>query len=95
MQESDIQQLFIRFAAPLSGFASLGGRTESVDELARNLWMTMLAGSDAEEQMWKSLAHADADFCEIVKSCYFEQMKPLVSDEELAALRQRYWDRAT
>ncbi len=52
MQESDIQDLFIRFASPLSGFATLGGRKESVDELARNLWMAMLAGVEAEEQMW-------------------------------------------
>ena len=92
MQESDIQEIFIRFASPLAGFAALGGRKESVDELARNLWMAMLAGTEAEEQMWASLAQADADLCDTVKLCYFEEMKPLVGEEDLAALRQRYWD---
>ena len=51
MQESDVQEIFLRFAAPLSGFAILGGRKESVEELARNLWMVLLAGDQAEEQM--------------------------------------------
>ena len=51
----------------------------------------MLAGTETEEQLWKSLAQADAELCDTVKRCYFEEMKPLVSDEELAALRQRYW----
>jgi len=91
MQESDVQAIFLRFAAPLSGFALLGGRKESVEELARNLWMVLLAGDQAEEQMWRSLAQSDADLCETVKRCYLEEMKPLVSEEELAALRQRYW----
>ena len=92
MEQPDIQDLFIRFAAPLSGFAALGSRKESVEELARNLWMAMLAGSDAEEQMWTSLDQADADLCNTVKRCYFEEMKPLVSEQDLAALRKRYWD---
>ncbi|HUG71582.1 MAG TPA: hypothetical protein VMM76_27815 [Pirellulaceae bacterium] len=91
MQESEVQDIFLRFAAPLSGFAMLGGREESVEELARNLWMVLLAGDQAEEQMWTSLAQVDADLCETVKRCYLEEMKPLVGDEELATLRQRYW----
>jgi hypothetical protein len=91
MQESEVQDIFLRFAAPLSGFAMLGGRKESVEELARNLWMVLLAGDQAEEQMWTSLAQGDGDLCETAKRCYLEEMKPLVSDEELAALRQRYW----
>jgi len=91
MQESEVQELFLRFAAPLSGFTVLGGRKESVEELARNLWMVLLAGDQAVEQMWTSLAQGDADLCETVKRCYLEEMKPLVSEEELAALRQRYW----
>ena len=91
MQESDIQAIFLRFAAPLSGFALLGGRKESIAELARNLWMVLLAGDQAEEQMWRSLAQSDADLCETVKHCYLEEMKPLVSESELAALRMRYW----
>ena len=91
MQESDVQEIFLRFAAPLSGFAILGGRKESIKELARNLWMVLLAGEQAEEQMWTSLAQSDADLCETVKRCYLEQMKPLVSEDEMSALRRRYW----
>jgi hypothetical protein len=91
MQESEVQDTFLRFAAPLSGFATLGGRKESVEELARNLWMVLLAGDQAEEQLWNALAQSDANLCETVKRCYLEEMKPLVSEVELAALRQRYW----
>lgn len=69
----------------------LGGRKESVEELARNLWMVLLAGDQAEEQMWRSLAQTDVDLCETVKRCYLEEMKPMVREEELAALRTRYW----
>lgn len=91
MQELKVQEIFLRFAGPLSGFAILGGRKESVEELARNFWMVLLAGEQAEEQMWSSLGQSDADLCDAVKRCYLEEMKPLVSEEELAALRQRYW----
>ena len=91
MQESEVQAIFVRFAAPLSGFALLGSRKESIEELARNLWMVLLAGDGAEGQMWRSLAQTDVDLCETVKRCYLEEMKPLVNEEELAALRQRYW----
>ena len=91
MQESDIQELFARFAAPLVGFAALGGRIQAVEVLARNLWMAMLAGDQAETEMWRSLAETDSDLCETVKRCYFDRMKPSVSEEQLAALRRRYW----
>ncbi|MEO8497408.1 MAG: hypothetical protein ABI614_20245, partial [Planctomycetota bacterium] len=64
---------------------------ESVEELARNLWMVLLAGHQAEEQMWSSLAQSDADLCEAVKRCSLDEMKPLVSEKELSVLRQRYW----
>lgn len=91
MQESKVQEIFLRFAAPLSGFAILGGRKESVEELARNLWMVLLAGDKAEAQMWSSLSESDAGLCETVKRCYLDEMKPQVSEEEVSALRRRYW----
>ncbi len=91
MQESEVQAIFLRFVAPLSGFAILGGRKESLEELARNLWMVLLAGDQAEEQMWTTLARGDAELCDSVKRCYLDDMKPLVSQDELATLRHRYW----
>ena len=91
MQESEVQELFARFAAPLTGLVALGGRKGAVEELARNLWMVLLAGDQAEERMWSSLAETDGDLCETVKRCYLEEMKPLVTEEQLAALRRRYW----
>lgn len=94
MQPADIEALFLRFAAPLSGFAALGGRAETVDELARNLWMVLLAGDEAEEAMWHSLAEADSDLGTTVKQCYLQEMKPQVNAEQLQALRQRYWGSA-
>jgi hypothetical protein len=90
MHESEIKELFRRFATPLAGFVALGGRKESVEELARNLWLAMLVGDEAEERMWQALAATDTELCAAVKRCYLEDMKPSVSKEELLALRQRY-----
>jgi hypothetical protein len=61
--------------------------------LARNLWTAMLAGPVKEEETWnvfKKQAHLDDDSLQPMKELYGEQMKPVVTDEQLVALRQRY-----
>ena len=61
--------------------------------LARNLWTAMIAGPGMEEETWKILkttGKLNDDSLQVIQQLYFDQMKPVVSDEELADLRQRY-----
>jgi len=87
------QALFERFMAPLTPYVALGGRQEAVEKLARNLWIAMLSGPKVEEAFWETMrktAGLDADLFELIQRCYFEEMKPVVGEEQLAALRKRY-----
>ena len=93
MDQEDVQSLFERFAAPLAAYVALGGRKESMEMVARSLWVTMIGGPQIEEQMWTDMRETgdvDASLLESIRTCYAEEMKPVVSDEQLAALRQRY-----
>lgn len=61
--------------------------------MARTLWTALIAGPEMEEETWKILkttGKLDADSLLAIQELYYEKMKPVVSDEELADLRQRY-----
>ena len=61
--------------------------------LARNLWTVLIAGPEMEEETWKVFkrhANLDDEALQPIKELYFQQMKPVVNEEQLAALRQRY-----
>ena len=93
MDRSAIQELFQEFAAPLGKYVVLGGRKEAATQLASNLWAALIAGPQAELQMWESLEQsggAYAAMLDSIRTCYLEQMKPVVSSETLAAIRQHY-----
>jgi len=94
MDQAEVQDLFPRFAAPLAGYAATSpARKELAEMLARNLWMAMIAGSEVEEETWKvfkSRANVSEDSLQPIKQLYFEKMKPVVSEEQLAALWKRY-----
>jgi hypothetical protein len=94
VDHADVQALFRKFAAPLAGYAATSpARKELAKMLARNLWMAMIAGPEMEEETWKVFkkhANLDDDSLQPVKELYFEQMKAVVTDEQLADLRQRY-----
>jgi hypothetical protein len=94
MDQTEVQTLFRKFATPLAGYAATSpARKELAEMLARNLWMAMIAGPEMEEETWKvfkSQANLDDDSLQPIKQMYFEQMKPVVSEEQLVALRQRY-----
>ena len=61
--------------------------------MARTLWTALIAGPEMEEETWKILTTTgklDADSLRAIQELYYEKMKPVVTDEELADLRQRY-----
>ena len=93
MDRSAIRSLFQQFAAPLEKYVVLGARREAVTELARNLWAALIAGPQAEQQVWDALQQsgdAPAALFDLIRTCYLDEMKPVVRREELAALRQHY-----
>jgi hypothetical protein len=94
MDQAEVQILFRKFAAPLAGYAATSQeRKELAEMLARNLWTAMIAGPEMEEETWKVLqttGKLNADSLQPLKELYFERMKPVVTDVQIAALRQRY-----
>jgi hypothetical protein len=94
MDQAEVQALFRKFAAPLAGYAATSPARKGLAEmLARSLWTAMIAGPEMEEKTWKvfkNRADLDEDSLQPIKQLYFEQMKSIVTDEQLAALRQRY-----
>jgi hypothetical protein len=94
MDQTTVQTLFRQFTAPLATYAATSPeRKELAEMLARNLWMAMIAGPEMEAETWKILkttGKLDDDSLQAIQELYYEQMKPAVTDEELADLRQRY-----
>jgi hypothetical protein len=93
MNQEEAQALFQKFAAPLAPYVTSAARKEAAESLARSLWLALVTGPEIEETVWKGLkdtARLDDDLIEALKQCYEEKMKPVVSGEQLAALRQRY-----
>jgi len=94
MDQAEVEALFRRFAAVLAEYgATSPDRKGLATMLARNLWLAMIAGPEMEEETWKVLKNTgklDDDSVQVIKQMYFEQMKPEVGEEQLAALRRRY-----
>ena len=94
MDQTTVQTLFRQFAAPLAAYAATSPeRKEGAEMLARNLWMAMIAGPEMEGEVWKALktiGKLGDDSIEVIRQLYCDQMKPVVTNEELADLRQRY-----
>jgi hypothetical protein len=97
MEQAEVQTLFRKFAAPLAGYmATSAARKELAEMLARALWRAMIAGPETEEEIrkvLKSTRRLDDDSLQSIQQLYFNQMKPLVSKEQIAALRERHRDR--
>ena len=94
MDQSEIQDRFRRFAAPLASYAATSEeRRELAEMLVRHLWMAMIAGPRMEEETWQvliSTGNLAPESLQGTKEVYFQQMKPAVNEEELAVLRKRY-----
>jgi hypothetical protein len=94
MDQAEVQALLRKFAAPLAGCAaSSPARKKLAEMLAHNLWTAMIAGPEMEEETWKVLkttGKLDDDSLLVIQQMYFDQMKPVVTEEQLVALRERY-----
>ena len=94
MGQPEVQMLFQKFAAPLTSYAAISTERKQLAEmLSRNLWMALIAGPEAEDETWKVLrieGNLDRDSLEPIQQCYYERMKPSVSQEQLVALRAKY-----
>ena len=94
MGQTEVQMLFQKFAAPLTSYAAISTERKQLAEmLSRNLWMALIAGPEAEDETWKVLrieGNLDRDSLEPIQQCYYERMKPSVSQEQLVALRAKY-----
>jgi hypothetical protein len=97
MDQVEAQALFRKFAAPLAGYAATSAqRKEGAEFMARTLWAALLAGPAMEEATWnvfKTTARLDDHSLQTIKDLYFQQMKPVVTQGQLAELRQRYLHR--
>jgi hypothetical protein len=94
MNQAEMQVLFRKFAAPLAGYAATSpARKELAEMLTRNLWTALIAGPEMEEETWKVLkttGKLDDESLQVIRQLYSDQMKPIVTEEQLAALRERY-----
>lgn len=94
MDHATVQVLLRQFSAPLAAYAATSlERKEVAEMLVRSLWAAMIAGPEMEEETWKSfraIGKLDAEAIQIIQGLYFNQMKPVVNDEQLADLRRRY-----
>lgn len=93
MTDADMQDLQSRFAAPLARYASNSPeRKELADVMVRLLWAAMIAGPEMEEETWKAfreIAHLPENGLRAIQDCYHQQMKPVVTPEQLEILRKR------
>lgn len=94
MDVSESQALFLKFAEPLASYAAFSvERKQLADLLSQNLWKALIAGQQAEDTMWDVLTNEgnlDAEQLEPIKTCYYKQMKPTVSQDQLVVLRAKY-----
>ena len=94
MDVSESQALFMKFAEPLASYAAFSAeRQQLADMLSKNLWKALIAGPQAEDIMWDVLTNEgnlDAEQLEPIKTCYYQQMKPRVSQDQLVVLRAKF-----
>jgi hypothetical protein len=93
MNQEEIHALFLKFAAPLAFYIRLGGRKEAIETIAKMLWGALLGGAAVEERVWGELrqsADVEPGLVESLQACYYDEMKPLVSESDLAELRRQY-----
>ena len=97
MEQAEVQALFRKFSTPLADYgATSAARKELAEMLARILWRAMIAGTETEEEIrnvLKSTRKLGDDSLQAIQQLYFNQMRPLVSEEQIAALRERRRDR--
>ena len=93
MDDAEIQRLYRKFGSPLDSYATSPVRKEFVEYLVQLLWRTMIVGHGAEreaERSMREVGHMEDGVIEAIREVYYDQMCPLISEHELAALREHY-----
>jgi hypothetical protein len=94
LTQAEIQALLRNFAAPLADYASTSHiRHQGADFMVRTLWQALIAGQEMEEETWKAfreIGGIEGEDLKAIQDCYYQKMKPLVTEEQLVALRRRY-----
>ena len=94
MDVFESQALFMKFAEPLASYAAFSAeRKQLADMLSQNLLKALISGLQAEDIMWDVLineGNLDAEQLEPIKTCYYKQMKPTISQDQLVVLRAKY-----
>jgi len=94
MDQTTIQNLVMKFSAPMAGYASTSPeRRELAEMLVTHLWAALVAGPEMEEEVWQTLrtiGQLDDEAIQVIQQLYNDQMKPVVTNEQLAELRRRY-----
>lgn len=91
MDETEIKSLYQKFASPLDSYATSPVRKQYIEHLGQLLWRAMIFGHDAKWDAWKFMRGSAEDRAiEAMRELYHEQMLPLVSENELATLREHY-----
>ena len=86
--QSELQGLFPKFAAPLvSGEAAKRFGEPVAKQLAQTFWQMMIDGPKSEAYLWKSFGGSFTfDDVAMLRRCFYEEMKPSISPEQLTAL---------
>lgn len=61
--------------------------------MVKTLWQAMIVGNEMEEETWKAfreIGGIEGEDLKAIQDCYYQKMKPVVTDAQLAALRRRY-----
>ena len=93
MTDEEVRDLLQAFAAPLSPYVTSSSREIAAKTLVETLWLALVTGPEIEEETWRALrtsGNLDEDMLESIQTCYYEKMKPVVSAEQLSALKARY-----
>jgi hypothetical protein len=93
LTNQQIQELFDRFAAPLSQAAGSPRQKEAAEQVAQVLWQALVTEPDHEELFFQTLHKAvgvSGQDLEIIKDRYYWEMKPKITEDELRALKEHY-----
>jgi len=93
MDEKEIRSLYQKFASPLDSYATSPVRKQYIEHLVHLLWRAMIFGHEAKWDAWEFMrgdGQMKDSVIEAMRELYHEQMLPLVSEHELAALREHY-----
>jgi hypothetical protein len=90
--QSELQQLFPKFAAPLlQGEAARRFGEPVAKQLAQTFWQMMIDGPKSEAYLWKSFGDSfTPDDVAMLRRCFEEEMKPSLSIRQLTTIGEWY-----